>query len=118
MTEISEAAWRKAAELFQDEFDAVVGTDSIDRCKLRALARVLQEHSDVAKEAHDLDVFGREQVRRHLAPLFLPDEPDPLDGLLEEAGRQSYGTWPQFGRHLRKLLDAAGYKIVKVEDVT
>ena len=74
MTEISEAAKRKAKELLDDG----IGGGFIDApTAIQALARVLQKHSDAAK-AWRYDEPGALDA---IYSLILPDEPDALADL-------------------------------------
>lgn len=111
MTEISEAA-RKAAQNRAASDSILVCPDCapqvaklLDRA-IEALARVLQEHSDVAKEwdallarigdadlepGYSLAEFNdrilARRFRSKLSRFILPDEPDPVDkglAILEE----------------------------------
>jgi len=88
---ISEAAKRKACKLANAERPPNLLCKSVPEdidldYHLTALARVLQEHSDVAKEADEL--FAGFQVdgpaRRRVQALILPDDPDPVEAALNE----------------------------------
>lgn len=99
MTEPSDQAKRKALQLTIAAWLPDEGEWTIEDCRpngsppMFALARVLQEHSDVARAATKLahrdncaapanipDVCGcgLSQHRASLQSLILPDEPDPL----------------------------------------
>jgi len=76
---------------------------------LKALARVLQEHSDVAKRVMQwLNDEAPDDPRGELQALILPnDEPDPFDAV-----------WHLFvgpKNEARAKVEAAGYQIIKKE---
>lgn len=77
MTEISEAAQRKALALAM--FEAEQNGEPTASAYRRALARVLQEHSDVAKVADcamaAIGCLENFHAREKLQSLILPDEP-------------------------------------------
>jgi len=80
MAKISEAAQRKARELLTAEYGIRHPDDwprHAQEVAERALARVLQEHSDVARAYFCTGGATAENLRRAQS-LILPDEPDPL----------------------------------------
>lgn len=91
MAEPSEAAKRKAQELF----DSALHLSSIT-----ILARYIQTTSDVAKQwrastewAGTVHYPKIEIARQALLSLILPDEPDPLNDM-REVLREMTGTFP------------------------
>jgi hypothetical protein len=105
MIEISKAAERKARELAEEEI-------SSNPCVLRyitvenVLARILQEHSDVAKEAIGQIDFGNEKyARAELQSLILPEEPDALE--------ECFGAAVEASRSGDKLLDRLREELTK-----
>jgi hypothetical protein len=77
MAKISEAAKRKARELLESEYGIRPSIDwphASGPVAEQALARVLQEHSDVAKAYFCTGGATAENLRRAQA-LILPDEP-------------------------------------------
>lgn len=120
MTKITDAAKRKACELANTSWRNRPGCwlleDVGEDETLHALARFIQETSDVAKVAADRADFeaGRPSgVRDILDPLILPDEPDPLLGVVEEA---IAGTAEKGAAQLREVLAKRGLKIVEAID--
>ncbi len=132
MTEISEAAKRKACELANAErkhdadwmwcVDEVAWRADASRPTsdgvMLAFARVLQEHSDVAKAAIVAagKVWGLQEVevRGILQSLILPEEPEPVkllaDAWIKAKQEHPEGRWAV---HALENLTAAGFKIVK-----
>lgn len=78
MTEISKAALERAREL-RNRIYSGGEIYTLADAKMRALARVLQEHSDVAKFAdagfEEARVHPTALTRTRLQSLILPDEP-------------------------------------------
>jgi len=113
MTEISEAAKRKACELANKPLRHTAGCWEPDDCDrdetLHALARVLQEHSDVAKDAAAMARNGEwSNAADTLQSLILPDDPDPLD---------KFAKWlnvcSKDGKKLQEAAAMFGLKLVE-----
>lgn len=113
MSEPSEQAKRKASDLWDDETARSAYYRSENAIWRDALARVLQEHSDVAKKMQgrcfeDSEWFG------YLQSLILPEEPDPL----AEALSDLFGNickMPLAASELRAKLAKRGLKIVEAK---
>ncbi len=127
MTKISEAAKRKACELANDVWHESYSLSLFDHPgapngrpafpSLLALARVLQQHSDVAKGVLYRDSTGYLSVKPNagltLRSLILPDDPDPVDALADELFD---GFAIGAGHHKRRLIAALakhGLNIIK-----
>jgi hypothetical protein len=123
MTKISEAAKIRACELANAErppnllFKSVPEDIDLDY-HLTALARVLQEHSDVAKDIEPSLMPDHYDPRikdanNKLRALILPDDPDPVDALADELFD---GFAIGAGHHKRRLIAALakhGLNIIK-----
>jgi hypothetical protein len=119
---ISEAAKRKACKLANAERPPNLLCKSVPEdidldYHLTALARVLQEHSDVAKGVLYRDSTGYLSVKPNagltLRSLILPDDPDPVDALADELFD---GFAIGAGHHKRRLIAALakhGLNIIK-----
>lgn len=152
MTEPTEAAKQKACELANDEI--AKGYERLERVRengfwtiqdlcagcepneVMALARVLQEHSDVAKAICDPNyVHGtmssefrqgaewmQDKARYDLSGLILPDEIDPLVAALNEAYDATLrlddtrSHREKFAECVRVSMDKRGLKIVEAGD--
>lgn len=114
MTEISEAAKRKACELIRREWENSPDTFDHLTASRNALARVLQEHSDAAIEAAELlsdaELDGG-PVYKKLQSLILPDEADALD---------KFAKWlngcSKDGKKLQEAAAMFGLKIMETGD--
>ena len=106
MTQPSKAAMAKARQYY----NAYYRDDAITR-----MACVLQEHSDMAKDAISRVCTGPEGlVGQALQTIILPDEPDVLALALSEATNgPDFEDWP---RKLRAELAKRGLKIVEADD--
>lgn len=113
--EPSEAAKQKAEELAGECF-ADFAYDDPGYAALRALARVLQEHSDVAKAECDWRRQEGLGCSPELRSLILPDdEPTPPLEEIMQSFLIGTGTGPlakEHARLVRQALDEAGYQIV------
>ena len=125
MTKITEAAARKACKLANDVARERGGIpDWVERDlgrsdSLMALARVLQEHSDVAKDVQaairsayaDEPTSYAHAYANTLCGLILPDEPDALD---------KFAKWlnvcSKDGKKLQEAAAMFGLKIVEAGD--
>lgn len=128
MTKISEAAKRKACELANDVWHESYSLSLFDHPgapngrpafpSLLALARVLQQHSDVAKDIEPSLMPDHYDPRikdanNKLRALILPDDPDPVDALADELFD---GFAIGAGHHKRRLIAALakhGLNIIK-----
>ena len=113
---ISEAAFRAVEAEVQKELDREPSLNQ-SQALHRALARVLQEHSDVAKGVLYRDSTGYLSVKPNagltLRSLILPDDPDPVDALADELFD---GFAIGAGHHKRRLIAALakhGLNIIK-----
>jgi len=131
VTKISEAAKRQACELA----NAVIrhpgdwkwcvgdidwtpsGAVPASRPAIIALARVLQERSDVAKSCawRINTLHSPQETVEHLQSLILPDEPDPLLDIIKNHYAGSVSP-PQLASSIRTELAKRGLKIVEVGD--
>lgn len=101
MTEISEAAKRKAVELINEAagYNYAHMRDMEDPCPVAtALLDTIQEHSDVAKKM-DTRCFEDSEWHGYLQTLILPGEPDSLADLRavlkEMTLEMPQGPWPE-----------------------
>jgi hypothetical protein len=121
MTKISEAAKRKARELLTAEYGIRHPDDwprHAQEVAERVLARVLQEHSDVAKAYFCTGGATAENLRRAQA-LILPDEPDPLAAKVTMAmlnGSRNLTSDDACALALSEALTKHGLKIVEADD--
>ncbi len=121
MTEPSEAAKRKACEVANEASDFDRTWEQAMRVHgsfaYVALARVLQEHSDVAKVAIAAAGKGwglqEAEVRGKLQPLILPEESDPLEDMIGILRRMPGPNEKHDAEWFRLELAERGLKIVE-----
>lgn len=118
MTEISKAALERAREL-RNRIYSGGEIYTLADATMRALARVLQEHSDVAKDVQaairsayaDEPTSYAHAYANTLCGLILPDEPDALD---------KFAKWlnvcSKDGKKLQEAAAMFGLKIVEAGD--
>lgn len=130
MVDISEAAKKLACELANNEGSGYYNPVNLPGTQFgMALARILQEHSDVAKTAlatlshHDncTSPFGYPErcscglgaVTKPLQSLILPDEPDALEEIFTEMLNEGeYHSAKGWGSKLTDRLSKRGLAIV------
>ena len=117
MVDISEAAKKLACELANNEGSGDYNPVNLPGTQFgMALARILQEHSDVAKVCQGYaKTPGRmSDIAIMLQSLILPEEPDALADILDTvmAGFENRGHAERYAVRIKEELSKRGLAIV------